>query len=130
MLLAVALDLRHAAIPYLPLCRIARPHSQLLRDVGGRDDTSGGDRQLAALCEDTIRNGQLPPCGTRGDGQLAGLGLKTGEPFLRPGFGVVDAPQLNWLRLSNSLLKPSCSLAAFVVSRNMSPTRQICIQRD
>lgn len=76
--LAVVLDVGDAAIPNLALRRIARPLPQLLRDVGGRGDTGGRDRKLAALGKDAIRDGQLAPCGTRGDRQLASLGLKTG----------------------------------------------------
>lgn len=106
MLLAVALDLRHTAIPCLPLCRIARPLPQLLRDVGGRRGAGGSDSQLAALGEDAIRDGQLLPRGTRGDDQLASLGLKLGEPFLRPGFGVVYLRQLVLAETTLQLLRP------------------------
>jgi hypothetical protein len=106
ILLAVALDLRHAAIPCLPLRRIARPLPQLLRDVGGRGDTGGRDRNLATLCEDAIRNGQLLPRGTRGDDQLASLGLKTGEPLQGPGFVAVDPCQLVLAETTLQLLRP------------------------
>lgn len=92
--LAKALDVSDGAIPHLALRRIARPLAQLLRDVSGRGYPDGSDRKLAALGEDTIRDGQLPPCGTRGNRHLARFGLQADEPFLRPGFVAVDPRQL------------------------------------
>jgi hypothetical protein len=61
--------------------------------------------QLAALGEDAIRDGQLLPRGTRGDDQLASLGLKPGEPFLRPGFGLVYLRQLVLAEMTLQLLR-------------------------
>lgn len=59
VLLAVALDLGDAAIPCLPLGRIARPLPQLGLDVGGQGDPRRDDRRLAALRENLIGYGQL-----------------------------------------------------------------------
>lgn len=67
------LDVGDAAVPMPALVRIGGPLSKLLRDVGGRRYAGGSDRKLAPLGEDPIRDGQLAPCGTRGDGQLASL---------------------------------------------------------
>jgi hypothetical protein len=66
----------------------------------------GGDRNLAPLGEDPIRDGQLAPCGTRGNGQLASLGLKAGEPCLRPGFVAVDPRQLVLAEAALQFLRP------------------------
>jgi len=63
VLLAVALDLRDAAIPCRPLRRVAWPLPQLGLDVGGRGDPPRDDRQLASLRENLIGNGQLAASG-------------------------------------------------------------------
>lgn len=59
--LAVGLDLLHAAIPGFALGRVARPLAKLPLDVGGRGDMGGGDRQLAAVGEDTVGDLKLAP---------------------------------------------------------------------
>ncbi len=59
--LAVGLDRLYATIPRLALGGVARALAKLARDVRGRRYAGRGDRQLAALGEDTIRDGQLAP---------------------------------------------------------------------
>jgi len=102
------------------LVRIGGPLSKLLRDVGGRGYAGSGDRKLAPLGEDPIRDGQLAPCGTRGNGQLASLGLKAGEPFLRPGFVAVDPRQLVLAEAALQFLRPSIGIAAGLNPKTLS----------
>lgn len=66
--LAVGLDLLDATIPGVPFPQLTRPVAKLVLDVGGRGDAGGGDRQLAALCEDALGDGQLLPRRARRDG--------------------------------------------------------------
>src|SRR4029077_11121060 len=74
--LAVGLDRLYATIPHLALGGVARARAKLARDVRGRGYAGGGEPHRAALGGAAIRDGQLARCGTRGDGQLASLGLK------------------------------------------------------
>jgi hypothetical protein len=76
VLLAVALDLRDAAIPSLALGRIARPLPQLVLDVGGRGDPRRDDRQLAPLRENLIGDGQLAASGITDNGHVRPLGFE------------------------------------------------------
>jgi hypothetical protein len=94
VLLAVALNPGNAAIPCVPLRRIARPPPQLGLDVGGRGDPRGDERQLSPLGENLVGDRQLPARSLSGVGQLAGLGCKTRDRIVGLRLPGVDAGQL------------------------------------